>query len=82
MDPILIHLKLIDTFNTFFFNINSYVYYYEETPKFDNTGPRKKIFARLLLKFSLNIIVLALLNLNTTTKLSCHPPMLRERGLN
>ena len=45
MDPILSHLKPIDTSETFFFKRNFYVQYYKDTPKFDNTGRRKNVFA-------------------------------------
>ena len=47
----------------------------------DNTGqPNKKNLS--LLKFTVILIVLTLLNRNMITKLPHYPPTLRKRGLN
>jgi hypothetical protein len=43
------------------------------------SAPKKN---RSLLKLMVIVIVLTLLNPNMKTKLPCHPPLLRERGLN
>jgi len=46
-------------------------------------GKMKKEFFLLSIKFHCDsYIVLTLLNMNMTTKLPCHHPVLREKGVN